>query len=103
MYCERMEQYFKANDIEMEKCVSVLLSAIGGRAYAFLRSLTAPVKPADVSFDNIVKKMQDILAPKPLLIAERFRLHKRNQNEGESIAAYIAELKKLSVHCQFGD
>ncbi|KAL0147462.1 hypothetical protein M9458_057225, partial [Cirrhinus mrigala] len=77
--------------------------AIGGRAYALLRSLTAPVKPADVSFDNIVKTMQDHLAPKPLLIAERFRFHKRNQNEGESIAAYIAELKKLSEHCQFGD
>ncbi|XP_034157776.2 LOW QUALITY PROTEIN: uncharacterized protein K02A2.6-like [Pangasianodon hypophthalmus] len=103
MYCERMEQYFKANDIGNEKRVSVLLSAIGGKAYALLRSLTAPAKPADVSFDNIVKTMQDHLAPKPLLIAEQFRFHKRNQNEGESIAAYVAELKKLSEHCQFGD
>ncbi|KAL0161731.1 hypothetical protein M9458_045456, partial [Cirrhinus mrigala] len=69
--------------------------AIGGRAYALLRSLTAPVKPADVSFENIVKTMQDHLAPKPLLIAERFRFHKRNQNEGESISAYTAELYKV--------
>ncbi len=83
--------------------MSVLLSAIGGKAYALLRSLTAPTKPADLSFDNIVKVMQEHLAPKTLLIAERFRFHKWNQNDGESIAVYVAELKKLSEHCQFGD
>ncbi|MGH0157174.1 UNVERIFIED_CONTAM: hypothetical protein FKN15_033151 [Acipenser sinensis] len=47
--------------------------------------------------------MQDHLSPKPLLIAERFRFHKRNQLEGETIAVYVAELKKLSEHCQFGE
>ncbi len=103
LYCERIEQYFKANDIDDDKRVSVLLSAIGGKAYALLRSLTAPTNPADLSLDNIVKVMQEPLAPKPLLIAERFRFHKRNQNNGESIAVYVAELKKLSEHCQFGD
>ncbi len=91
LYCERIEQYFKANDIDDEKRVSVLLSAIGGKAYALLRSLTAPTQPADLSFDNIVKVMQEHLAPKPLLIAERFRFHKRNQNDRESIAVYVAE------------
>ncbi|XP_039602322.1 uncharacterized protein K02A2.6-like [Polypterus senegalus] len=47
--------------------------------------------------------MRDHLSPKPLLIAEHFRFHKRNQNDGETIAAYVAELKKLSEYCQFGD
>uniref|UniRef100_A0A8C9TFI9 ribonuclease H n=1 Tax=Scleropages formosus TaxID=113540 RepID=A0A8C9TFI9_SCLFO len=103
MYCERIEQYFKANGIADDKRVSVLLSAMGGKAYALLRTLTAPTKPADLSFDNIVQTLRDHLAPKPLLIAECFRFHKRSQNEGESIAAHVAELKKLSEHCQFGD
>lgn len=58
---------------------------------------------ANLSFDNIVKLMQEHLAPKPLLIAERFRFHKWKQNDGESIAVYVAELKKLPEHCQFGD
>lgn len=70
LYCERIEQYFKANDIDDGKRVSVLLSAIGGKAYALLRSLTAPIKPADLSFDNIVKTLHEHLAPKPLLIGE---------------------------------
>lgn len=103
MYIERLEQYFTVNDIANEKQVPALLSAMGGKAYSLLRSLTAPEKPASKSFAEIVQIMQTHLSPKPLLIAERFRFHKRNQNEGESIASYVAELKKLSEHCQFGD
>ncbi len=103
MYTERIEQYFAVNDIADEKRVPALLSAMGGKAYSLLRSLTVPEKPANKTFAEIVKIMQDHLSPKPLLIAERFRFHKRNQLEGETIAVYVAELKKLSEHCQFGE
>ncbi|KAL7839171.1 hypothetical protein SRHO_G00258290 [Serrasalmus rhombeus] len=34
--------------------------------------------------------------------AERFSFHKRNQGEGETVAQYVAVLKKLSEHCEFG-
>jgi hypothetical protein len=36
-------------------------------------------------------------------IAERFRFHKRKQLEGESINDYVAVLRKLAEHCDFGD
>ena len=42
------------------------------------------------------------LSPKPLLIAERFRFHKRDQRDDENINTYVAEIKKLSEHCEFG-
>ena len=38
----------------------------------------------------------------PLEILERFRFYKRNQHEGESILSYVAELRKLVTHCNFG-
>ena len=41
--------------------------------------------------------------PKPLLIAERFHFHRRDQAAGETIAEYVAELRRLSTHCDFGD
>ncbi|CAL9694783.1 unnamed protein product [Knipowitschia caucasica] len=100
-YTERVSQYFVANDIAAEKHVAVLLSAMGGRSYGLLRSLTAPDKPSDKTFDELVKVMKEHLSPKPLLIAERFRFHKRNQHEGESIVSYVAELKRLTEHCEF--
>ena len=37
------------------------------------------------------------------MIAERFRFYQRLQREGESIANYMAELRRLSKHCDFGD
>ena len=36
------------------------------------------------------------------MIAERFRFHKRDQKEGESITVYVEELRKLTEHCKFG-
>lgn len=43
------------------------------------------------------------LNPKPLVIAERFRFHKRYQKQGEAIMQYKAELHNLAIHCNFGD
>ena len=43
------------------------------------------------------------LSPKPLVIAERFRFHKRCQEEGESVTMFMAALRKLAEHCEFGD
>ena len=40
--------------------------------------------------------------PKPFVIAERFYFHHQNQNSGESVAMYVAELRHLASHCAFG-
>ena len=86
-----------------EKQVAVLLTAIGGETYALLRSLLAPVKPKDTSFEELSQVLQRHFEPKPLIIAERFHFHRRNQAAGETIAEYVAELRRLAAHCDFGD
>ena len=63
--------------------------------------MTSPDDPATKGFDAIVKLLDNHLSPKPLVIAERFRFHKRDQKDGESIPVYVAELRKLSEHCDF--
>ena len=40
--------------------------------------------------------------PKHIVIAERFHFHRRAQAKGESISDYLAELRRLSTHCEFG-
>ena len=35
------------------------------------------------------------------IIAERFHFYQRNQLAGESIAGYVAALRKLATHCEF--
>ena len=101
-YVERVEQYFFANEIKDNKQVAVMLSLMGNKMYGLLRNLAAPAKPSSLSFKTIVETLQKHLSPRPLLIAERFRFHKRNQLEGETVSSYLAELKKLSLYCEFG-
>ena len=103
-YVERLEQFFIANKkTEAEWKVAVLLTVVGSKAYSLLRNLLALAKPADKDFSEIVQAMQNHLSPKPLIIAERFKFHRRNQGENESVAQYLAELRKLSEKCEFAE
>ncbi|KAL2089316.1 hypothetical protein ACEWY4_014004 [Coilia grayii] len=102
-YIERFEHYVVANDIQAAKKVAVLLSVMGPKTYGLLRSLVAPGKPGAKTYEPIVIVLQTHFAPKLLVIAERFRFHRRNQGEGETVAQYVAVLKRLSEHCEFGD
>ena len=101
-YCERLEQYFLANDVDdAAKQRAILLSVCGAAAYQLIRNLVAPAKPTDKSFADIVKLVQDHYTPPPSVTVQRFKFHSRSQKEGESIAEFVAELRRLSEHCQF--
>ena len=50
---ERVELYFGANDIAPEKKVAIILSVIGAKTYAVLRSLVAPAQPKDKPFAEL--------------------------------------------------
>ena len=95
-YSERFDQYVIANDIKDEKkIVATFLTTIGSKTYNLLRDLLAPTKPSEVKFTELVKTLRDHYEPKPIVIAERFHFHKREQHEGKSVAEYSAALKKM--------
>jgi len=91
-YLERVEIYFAANKVEDERKSSVLLNVIGAKIYGVLRSLLAPERPQDKSYDALAQALTGHFEPKPLLIAERFYFYRCDQAPGESITDYIAEL-----------
>ena len=41
--------------------------------------------------------------PKRNPIAERFQFNMRNRKTGESVSQYMAELRRLSQYCEYGD
>jgi len=82
-----VKQYFIANEIKEEKVAAVILCLIGNKTYGLPQNLCAPEKPSSLFFKDIVETLQQHLSPKPLLIAERFRFHRRNQLEGETVSA----------------
>lgn len=54
------------------------------------------------SYTDIVTVLNEHFSPKPIVIAERFRFHNRSQHKSETVVQYVAVLKKLSEHCEFG-
>ena len=102
-YLERASLYFAANEIAADKKVPILLSSIGAPTYALLSDLLAPTSPGDKSFDEITAALRNHFEPKRSVITERFHFHKREQGVDETIAEFDAALRKLAVHCQFGE
>ena len=78
------------------------ITLIGGNTYSLLRGLTRPKIPAEVSYGDLVTTLQKHLCPKPLVIAERFCLNRREQ-DGENILDYVAALRKLYERCLFDE
>ena len=78
------------------------MNAVGVSTYRLIRTLVSPDKVTDVSFADIVQKAKGHFNPKPSPIVKRYEFNTRCQKEAESIATYVAELRKIAEHCEYG-
>ena len=53
--------------------------------------------------NELTQTLKRHFEPKPLVIAERFHFHRRNQIATESVSEYVAQLRRLATHCEFGE
>ena len=90
-YVERAKIFFMANSVPEEKQAVVFLSCIGGKTYALLRSLLAPMSLIEATFEALVTALEEHFEPKPNVISQRFHFHQRNQLPTESVAQFIIE------------
>ena len=66
-YSKRLHEYFTAKDIKSaEKKKAILLGVVGAETYQLIRSLVAPEKPKEKTFEHFVKLVQE---PLPLLLS----------------------------------
>ena len=75
---------------------------MGAKTYKLIRSLVAPEDPKDKSYEDLAKLAQEHFMPKPSAIVQRFKFNTRTQQPGEAIAMFLAELRHLTEHCEFG-
>lgn len=102
-YIEQVELFFEANEIPERKRVAVFLSVVGSTTYALLRDLLAPTKPQEKPLSELFETLERHYEPKPLVIAQRFYFYRTNQKQSESIADYVAELRRAAALCEFGE
>ena len=117
VYCERLEQFFVANNIGHcpadaspetitaadKRKVAVMISIIGKDTYGVLRDLCSPGNPKDKTFKELCEILQQHFKPKRLEVAESYRFHRCFQEENESISEYSARLRHLASTCNFGE
>ena len=101
-YLERMEVFLMANSIDAEKKVAVLLSCIGSKTYGILKNLCSPDLPASKDFASLCTILKSHYDPKPSFLARRCAFKKRRQLPSETVTEFMAELRRLALHCQFG-
>lgn len=102
-YIARLSQFFVANDITAEaKKKAVLLSSVGPKMFKLMCNLAQPKQPHEYTFDEIVTLVRGHQSPRPSVIVSRFRFNSRVRKPEESVREYVAELRKLSEHCNYG-
>ncbi|XP_071493853.1 uncharacterized protein [Diadema antillarum] len=102
-YTERLEHYFGANGItDSGKQRAILLTVTGAKAYSLLRNLVSPAKPGNKTFDELCALMKRHYNPVPSEIVQRCKFNSRFRSEGESVADFVASLRSLAEHCNYG-
>ena len=107
IYLQRLQNYLALRNLSDDtsennvKSVQILLNCLGPKTYQTLVSLTAPDLPSTKKYQDLIDLLRSHLCPKPSEIAEQYKFLTRIQHEGESIAQFQAELKKLTVNCNF--
>ena len=102
-YTEWLEQYFAANEVvSADKQQAILLTCCGPDTYQLIKSLLAPAMLTDKSFQEFVQLVKDHHEPMPSVIVQRYHFNSRVRKQGETVAVYVAELRQLTQHCEFG-
>ena len=90
-------------DVSPSRKKAIFLAEVSPEVYSVLSSLLSPEKPKDTSLADIVQTLKNHYDPAPLEITESFHFSMQNQQTDESISNYIVALKKLLIHCNYGE
>ncbi|KRY17328.1 Transposon Tf2-9 polyprotein [Trichinella patagoniensis] len=103
-YASRLMFYLEANKVSADANKrAVLLSSCGSALFKLMESLLSPAKPVERSFDEIISVLNDHFAPQPSEIVNRHIFYQHKQQPGETVAEFIADLRRLAQGCNFLD
>lgn len=98
---ERLQQYFFVNYIDDEFKVAHLITLLGAKTYAILKTELFRTSQTSKSYDDLVKVLKSKFTLTVSIIVERFKFHNRKQAVGENVKQYIAAIKEMSKFCKF--
>ena len=82
---------------------AIFMTMIGSDALELFESFKFAEGESEENIVTVIKKFEDYCVESTHEAFESFRFHSRDQEQNESIDAFVAELRKLAKGCNFGD
>ena len=102
-YKERFDFYCTAVGVHQDRLKALFLARVGREVFSKVKILASPWPLTELDLPEIVDLMKEHYKKDTIEIAERFKFFKRAQQEQETLANYLAELRKLTKNCNFGN
>ncbi|XP_014206388.1 uncharacterized protein LOC106637924 [Copidosoma floridanum] len=102
LWYEQFEQYCEINEVPVAKRVPLFVTLLGKEAYGLLRNLCSPALPKALPLGELARVMKEHLQPTPCVLVECYKFKEYRQRLEENLKSFVAGLKKLSTHCDFG-
>ena len=97
-YTDRLSYYFTANGVtDAAKKRAILISCCGPATFRLMKSLVFPDQLSDFTFEQLVEKVKIHREPKASIIVRRFQFNSRIRSLDETVADYVAALRRLAV------
>ena len=96
-YKERFDFYCTAVGVRQDRLKAFFLARVGREVFSKVKILASPRPLTELDLPEIVDLMKEHYN------TERFKFFKRAQQEQETLANYLAELRKLAKNCNFGN
>ena len=80
----------------------ILLSMIGPATFKLLSNIVVPDNPGDKTCKELIDTLKNHHNPTPSEVVQRLQFYSRDSRPEESVSTFVAELRALTVHCNFG-
>lgn len=102
VFCEKLENWFSANDILNSKKSTIFLSKLNNETYKILRDLVYPDKLDTKEYDTLQQTLNKYYSKTVVVYKERDIFYKLEQKQNEPMNEWNARIKHTASTCKFG-
>lgn len=102
-YKERFDNFLALKGLTTDKdsAKTILLNSIGPEYFELLKLSVAPKELNTLTFDEIIKSLDDQLTEKKNILVERHKFLSQKQAPNQSIQDFVTQLRKYIPACSF--
>jgi hypothetical protein len=102
-YRQRFENFLEMKKITSNRqlCAQMFLNSVGAPNYNMLAALVSPRTPAELTYDELINTFEVHLCPKKNVLVSQHHFLSTYQAETQTIADYIATLRRDIIDCEF--